>query len=337
MTAAYLAKAGKKVLVLERRETPGGQLAALSYGPGFDVAPLHPGAHLRPDIVRDLDLARHGLTRSTTPGLYWSALPDGGTLRLTADATDAATLDSIKRLSARDAARWPEFVAFMNSAAAFLDAAYATPMPRLPKVAWRSEGLPLASLALKLRRLGGRDMFRVMRSLSMSAVEFTEEWFESEPLKAAIGGLAIHGSTLGSMSAGTGYTLIHHWLNRGGLAPPHVGSRRADDCRCARCCGAGERRRSCARRPALRSILVDQQRVTGVRLASGEEIRAGIVISGADPRHTLARPRRRAGTAAGVRLAHAIDPHARLRCQGPRADRRHARPARRHDRRGAEH
>ncbi len=100
--------------------------------------------------------------------------------------------------------------------------------------------------------------------------------------------------------------------------------------RCRRAAG------SCARRRGVARILVDQQRVTGVRLASGEEIRAGIVISGADPRHTLARPRRRAGTAAGVRLAHAIDPDARLRCQGARADRRHAWPARRHARRGAD-
>ena len=75
VTAAYLAKAGKKVLVLERRETPGGQLAALSYGPGFDVAPLHPGAHLRPDIVRDLDLERYGLKLSTTPGAIAHAAP----------------------------------------------------------------------------------------------------------------------------------------------------------------------------------------------------------------------------------------------------------------------
>ena len=61
-------------------------------------------------------------------------------------------------------------------------------------------------------------MFRVMRYLPMSAREFGEEWFESEPLKAAIGALAIHGVTMGSMSAGGGYTLIHNWLNRGGLA-----------------------------------------------------------------------------------------------------------------------
>ena len=106
------------------------------------------------------------------------------------------TLESIRQFSAADAARWPEFVAFMDRAAAFLDAAYRTPMPRLPNVGF-AEGWPLAKLAWTLRRLGGKDMFRVIRAMSMSAVEFTEEWFESEELKAAIAAVAIHGHTLG--------------------------------------------------------------------------------------------------------------------------------------------
>ncbi len=217
VAAAYLARAGKSVLVLEKQDVAGGQLAARPVF-GNDALALHPSAQLRPDVIRDLGLAQHGLRDAGgADAAYGSVLPDGGLLHLSGSATDAATIESIRALSARDAARWPEFVAFMNSAAGFLDAAYRTPMPRLPKVEWRSEGLPLASLAWKLRGLGRRDMFRVIRSLSMSSIEFTEEWFESEPLKAAIGALGIHGQTLGSMSAGTGYILVHHWLNRGGL------------------------------------------------------------------------------------------------------------------------
>jgi phytoene dehydrogenase-like protein len=287
VTAAYLAKAGKRVLVLERREIAGGQLAAVNVGAGFEGPALHPAGTLRPGIVRDLDLARHGLaTAATADPVYWSVLPDGGMLRLAANATDAATLDSIRRLSTRDAESWPEFVRFMNTAAAFLDAAYATPMPRLPKVNLRNEGLPLAALALKLRRLGAKDMFRVIRSMSMSAVEITEEWFESEPLKAAIGGLAIHGLTLGSMSAGTGFTLMHHWLNRGGLAHcvrPSGGSSITDALVAALRASGGQLRTSAG----VAQILVENQRVLGVLLANGEEIRADVVISGADPRHTL--------------------------------------------------
>ena len=286
VTAAYLAKAGRKVLVLERAEVPGGQLAARRLWPDVEVPALHASGHLRPDIVRDLDLERHGLRRAAASGgAYVSLLPDGGSLRLTTDAGDAATIESIGRLSARDAARWPEFVAFMYGAAGFLDAAYRTPMPRLLRSELVREGLPLTSLLLRLRRLGRKDMFRVMRSLPMSAREFTEEWFESETLRAAIGALAIHGVTLGAYSAGTGFTLIHNWLNRGGLAhrPSRGGASLTDALVSAVRAGGGELRMS----SAVERILVDKQQVQGVRVAGGEEIAASLVVSAADPRTTL--------------------------------------------------
>ena len=285
VAAAYLAKAGKRVLVLERNAAPGGQLAAGMLGAGFDAPALHPGGRLRPDIVRELDLARHGLSATSaaeTP--YVSLLPDGGTLRLTSRADDAATLDAIRRLSSRDAARWPEFVAFMNAAAGWIDTVYRTPMPRMERSEILANGLPLASLLLKLRRLGRKDMFRVIRSLSMSAQEFTDDWFEAEPLKAAIGALAIHGVTLGAYSAGTGYTLMHHWLNRGGLAHGKAGGGSITDALVAAVkVNGGELRTSAA----VAQVPVEKQQVVGVRLANGEEIRAARVVSAADPRHTL--------------------------------------------------
>lgn len=250
---------------------------------------MHAGS-LRPAIVRELDLARHGLPAGAAANdagpAYSMTLPDGGTLQLTSRAGDAATLDSIRRLSTPDAERWPEFVEFMDAAAGFLDAAYATPMPRLPKVDWRADAWPLASLALRLRRLGGKDMFRVIRAVSMSAVEFTEEWFESEPLKAAVGALAIHGVTVGSMSAGTGFTLIHQWLNRGGLAHRTNGAdavKLRDALVAALRTHGGELRTDAP----VAQILVEHERVQGVRLANGEVITAPLVVSGADPRHTL--------------------------------------------------
>ncbi|MDH4165276.1 MAG: NAD(P)/FAD-dependent oxidoreductase [Gammaproteobacteria bacterium] len=286
VAAAYLAKAGRKVLVLEQRATAGGQLAGATLASGVVVPGLHPAGQLRPAIVKELDLARHGLTAHTAEAAYVAALPDGGSLRVVSSAYDASTIDAIRRLSPRDAERWPEFVGFMDRAAAFLDTAYATTMPRLPKIELRSDGLPLASLALKLRRMGGKDMFRVMRSLSMSAAEFTDEWFESEPLNAAIAGVAIHGVTLGAMSAGTGFTLIHNWLNRGGLAHRTVagGPRGLTDALAQAVQANGGEIRTGAE---VVQILVEHQRVLGVRLATGEEITAAAVVSSADPRRTL--------------------------------------------------
>jgi phytoene dehydrogenase-like protein len=285
VAAAYLAKAGRKVLVLERAASPGGQLAAGMLGADFEAPALHPGGQLRPDIVKDLDLARHGLaTADAANAPYVALLPDGGALRLTSRTDDSETIEAIRRLSPRDAARWPEFVAFMNSAASFIDAAYRAPMPRMDRSELVAHGLPLASLLLRLRRLGRKDMFRVIRSLSMSAQEFTDDWFEAEPLKAAIGALAIHGVTLGAYSAGTGYTLMHNWLNRGGLAhgkPSGVGITPA--LVAALRAAGGDLRTSVS----VERILVDRQRVTGVRLTNGEEISARQVVSAADPRHTL--------------------------------------------------
>lgn len=283
VAANYLAKAGKRVLVLERRAIVGGQAATETFGANFSVDALHAGGQLRPDIVSDLDLTRHGLPESKSEPLI-SLLPDGRQLRLTADE-DAETLASIRAFSGRDAGRWPEFVAFMNEATAFLDAAYRTPMPRLPHVSL-SEGLPLAQLGLKLRSLGPRAMFRVIRMLPMSALELTEEWFESDALRAAIGAVAVHGATLGPMSAGSGYTLMHNWLNRGGPGHKRVEGgvgRIADALVTALKSRGGEVRASAD----VKTILTDDLRVRGVKLASGEEIAAPIIMSGADPRHTL--------------------------------------------------
>jgi phytoene dehydrogenase-like protein len=285
VAGAYLAKAGRKVLVLERNAAPGGQLAPGMLGPGFDAPALHPGGRLRPDVVSDLGLARHGpAVAGSTSDPYVALLPDGGTLTLSPRAADAHTIEAIRRHSPRDAARWSEFVAFMDTAAGFLDAAYRTPMPRMDRGEIVAHGWPLASLLLKLRRLGRRDLFRVVRSLSMSAQEFTDEWFEAEPLKAAIGALAVHGVTLGAYSAGTGYTLIHNWLNRGGLGHPGTAGASIPDALVAALRAAGGELRTSA--PVAR-ILVERQQVTGVRLGSGEELRAATVVSAADPRSTL--------------------------------------------------
>ena len=283
VAANYLAKAGKRVLVLERRAIAGGQAATESFGDGFQVDALHAGGRLRPDIVSDLELERRGLPKSTSEPLI-SFLPDGRQIRLSAEL-DAETLGSIKAVSARDAERWPEFVAFMNEAAGFLDAAYRTPMPRLPHVSL-SEGMPLAQLGLRLRRLGSRNMFRFIRALPMSALELTEEWFESDVLRAAIGAVAVHGATLGPMSAGSGYTLMHNWLNRGGPGQARVEGgigRIAEALVTALQARGGELRTSAE----VTSIINEDQRASGVRLAGGEEISAPVIVSGADPRHTL--------------------------------------------------
>jgi phytoene dehydrogenase-like protein len=283
LTAAnYLAKAGKKVLVLERRAIAGGQAVTEPFFNGERVDTLHAGGQLRPDIVHNLAL---GVPASVGDPLI-SILPDGRQLRLTADAGDQQTLASIGGFSKRDKERWPEFLAFMSQATGFLDAVYRTPMPRLKSIRLTGDGLPLAKLGLKLRRLGKKDMFRVIRALPMSALELSEEWFESDEVRAGVAAVAIHGATLGPMSAGTGYTLMHNWLNRGGLGHgrPDGGVGRIADALAAVLKSRGGEVRLSA---DVQNVLVDDSRARGVRLMDGEEILAPNTVSAADPRHTL--------------------------------------------------
>jgi phytoene dehydrogenase-like protein len=277
VAAAYLAKQGKKVLVLERRAIVGGSVVTESFGDNFSVDALHTGGTLRPDIIKALHLASHGLQADSVRRPFISLVPGGSHLTLAAE--------SIKRVSAKDAARWPEFVRFMDKSAKILDKAYATIMPRLPMDFGIKEGFGLLELGLELKLAGRKDMLNFIRALPMTAQELVEEYFESEIVKAAVASLGIHGLRLGPMSAGTGYTLIHNWLNRGG--PSHVNVGRAGEITSALAkvvkVSGGEIRTQAE----VAKIKIENQIAKGVVLANGKEISADQVLSSADPKHTL--------------------------------------------------
>lgn len=283
VAAAYLAKQGKKVLVLERRAIVGGSVVTESFGDNFSVDSLHTGGTLRPDIIKDLKLASHGLQPDSAPQPFITLLADGSPLTLDAE--------SIKRISEKDAARFPEFVRFMNKAAQIMDVTYATIMPRLgtlprlPMGFGIKEGYGLLEWGLELKLAGRKDMLNFIRALPMTAQELVEEYFESEIVKAAICAVAVHGSTLGPMGAGTGYTLIHNWMNRGGLAHKNVGKAGEITSALANVVKAfgGEIRTE----SQVTSIRVENQVAKGVVLANGEEISANVILSSADPKHTL--------------------------------------------------
>jgi phytoene dehydrogenase-like protein len=190
----------------------------------------------------------------------------------------------------------------MDKCASILDTAYATLMPRLPMNFGIKEGFGLLELGLELKLAGRKDMLNFIRALPMTAQELVEEYFESEIVKAAVASLGIHGLTLGPMSAGTGYTLIHNWMNRGGLslAPlvpsghsPHfqgkwgepeggIGVITSALAKAVKSFG-GEIRTEAE----VAKIKIENQIAKGVILANGEEISADIILSSADPKHTL--------------------------------------------------
>lgn len=282
--AAYLAQKGKKVLVLERRDIVGGQVVTESFGDGFRVDSLHAGGSLCSDIIKDLKLASFGLQPAGTRQPFVSLQADSNHLVLDPDPAKAA--ESIKRFSSSDAAAWPEFVTFMKQVTRFINTAYATIMPRLPAGFNASEGIGLAKLGLDLRMMGGNDMMRIVRGMPMTAEEFVDEWFESEVVKAAVASLGIHGFTLGVFGAGTGFTIMHSWVGRGGMShsPVAGGVGKITEALAGAVKSAGGEIRTNAE---VKAIRVDMFSCKGVVLANGEEIAAKNVISAADPKRTF--------------------------------------------------
>ena len=280
VAAAYLAKQGKKVLVLERRTIVGGSLVTESFGDGFRADSVQTGGTLRPDIIKDLKLA---LPKVSQRSAFISLQPDSHPLTLDPDLLKAA--ESIKRFSEKDARRWPDFVRFMNISAKILGKAYATIMPRLPMNFGVKEGFGLMQMGLNLRLAGRKDMLNFIRALPMTAQELVEEYFESEVVKAAVASLGIQGFALGPMGAGTGYTLIHNWMNRGGMAHVNVG--KAGEITTALANAVQTYGGEIRTNAEVACIQVENQVAKGVVLSNGEEISANVILSGADPKHTF--------------------------------------------------
>ncbi len=260
--------------MLERRSNVGGSVVTESFGDGFTVDSVQTGGMLRSDIIKDLKLS---LPKVAERPAFISLQPDGNHLTLDAE--------SIKRFSEKDAARWGEFVRFMNKSAKILEKAYSTIMPRLPMNFNAREGFGLMELGLNLRLAGRKDMLNFIRALPMTAQELVEDYFESEVVKAAVASLGIHGFTLGPMGAGTGYTLIHNWMNRGGLAHVNVG--KAGEITSALANAVKKFGGEIRCDADVASIKVENQIAKGVVIASGEEISANVILSSADPKHTL--------------------------------------------------
>ena len=281
VAAAYLAKQGKKVLVLERRDIVGGQVVTETFSDGFTVDSLHAGGMLRPDIIKDLKLSLPAMGERKP---FISLQQDSNHLVLDADPAKAA--ESIKRFSAKDAANWLPFIEFMKKVTKFMHSANAKIMPRLPLGFTFSEGMDLAKLGIDLRMFGGPDMMRIIRGIPMTADEFVDEWFESDVVKAAVASIGIHGITLGTFGAGTGYTLMHNWANRGGLSHVSVngGIGKITEALASAVKSFGGEIRTNAE---VKSIQVDTFTCKGIVLANGEEIAAKNVISAVDPKHTF--------------------------------------------------
>jgi phytoene dehydrogenase-like protein len=286
VTAFYLAKAGFKPLVLERREQVGGAAITDEFYPGFRCSTLaHAAGPLRPGIVRDLQLEKHGL-KFITPEVGVTALtPDGRALSLYEDAQKSA--QEISAFSQKDASKYPALQESLCKMGKVIAEALVTTPPNID----HPSGGDLWSMlqtGRALRNLGKRDMYRLLRWGPMAVADLVAEYFETELLRAVIAARGIFGTSLGPWSAGSSLVL----LIRAAADSSPAGSA----CFAAGGMGALTQAMASAAKAAgaeIRSgaevieIRVKGGAATGVLLSTGEEINARAVISNADPKRTL--------------------------------------------------
>ena len=287
VAAATLGRAGRRVLVLDSADAIGGPSRAFEFAPGFRAAPLGLDAGwLPPAVARAIGMGIGDLA-DTEPSIGVTVAGTDEPLSLACDPRQAA--ERIRRLSPRDAERWPEFVAKLRALAGFLEALYQLPPPDLDAGLSLGELGPLLGLGRKFRSLGRDDMTELLRVLPMSVQDFADEWFESELVKAAIAAGGIRDIRQGPRSGGTSYVMLHYLVGAPAGSIRTRGWWRDGPDAFTVTAEALARRYGVGIRPGahVARILVKDEAVKGVVLANGDELAAATVISTADPARTL--------------------------------------------------
>ncbi|MGA7684809.1 MAG: FAD-dependent oxidoreductase, partial [Terriglobales bacterium] len=217
VTAFYLAKAGFKPLVLERRSQVGGAAITEEFHPGFRCSTLaHSAGPLRPSVVRDMQLERHGLKLTTSDVSTVSLLPDGRALVLFADLKKAA--QEIAQWSAKDAAAYGDFATALTKIGKVIGEALLLTPPNIDNPS-SGDLWGMLKTGRSVRNLGKKDLYRVLRWGPMAVADLVAEFFDTEPLRATIAARGIFGTFLGPWSAGSALVL----LLRAAADPPPSG------------------------------------------------------------------------------------------------------------------
>ena len=285
--AAYLAKAGKKVLILERRHVLGGAAVTEEVFPGFKFSVCsYVVSLLRPEIIRELDLPRFGLHIIPLDSAF-APMEDGNYLAMYADP--ASTRDELKRHSLRDADAYPEFGNVMYDMAFGVKNILGMTPPDLANPGLR--GLKtLAEFGKHLQGRGKSWFHDFTKIMTMSAVDFLDEWFETDIIKALFSLNGIIGTMLGPRSPGTAYVLLHHYMGELDGAFTAWGWQRGGTGMVSESIAGAARHFGAEIRcnAPVAQVIVKNGEAVGVALqsgegASGEEIHAPIIVSGADP------------------------------------------------------
>src|SRR6184192_1359880 len=286
VNAAYLARAGKRVLVLERRHVLGGAAVTEEIFPGFKFSVCsYVVSLLRPEIIRELDLPRHGLEILPLDGTF-TPMPNGDYLWRVND--HAKTRREIARHSKLDAEAYDEYGTAMIEMARFvkpiLNMTPPDPLSLDPR-----ELMKLLFLGRRFRGLADEDRYNQVQLMTMSTVDFLDQWFETDVLKETMAASGIIGTFLGVRPPGTAYVLLHHYMGEidgafrsWGLVRGGTGAISNAIAGAAREAGVEIRTEA----PVAR-ILVRSGDATGVVLANGDEIAADLVLSSVDPNLTF--------------------------------------------------
>ena len=286
VNAAYLAKAGKKVLVLERRHVLGGAAVTEEIIPGFLFSECsYVVSLLRPEIIRELDLPRHGLEILPLDGTF-SPMPDGNHLWRMND--HAKSIREIRRHSRVDAEAYDEFSKMMTPMCRFVKPMLSM-VPPDPTTLNPRDLKQLHFLIQRFRELSSDERYTLIQLMTMSSADFLDQWFETDVLKATMSASGIIGTFLGIRSPGTAYVLLHHYMGEIDGAFRSWGFSRGGTGAISNAIAAAAREAGVEIRTKapVGKILVKEGRAAGVVLQSGEEITANVISSSVDPHLTF--------------------------------------------------
>jgi len=281
--AAYLAGAGQRVMVLERRAMVGGAAVTEEFHPGFrNSSCSYTVSLLNPRIIADLDLAGHGLRMVERPYANFLPLPDGSAFRF----GGKLTAGEVSRLSPRDAERLPEWFAMLERVVAILRALATETPPNVSDRFVLADWLASLSVARKLKGLDMRGRRDLLELFTRSAGELLDDWFEAAPLKAVLGWHSIVGNFASPYTPGSAYVLLHHVFGEVNGQPGAWGHAVGGMGAISEAIAAEARRRSVEIRcnAGVEQVRVRDGRTAGVVLADGTVIEAKRVVAGVNPK-----------------------------------------------------
>src|SRR5256885_17005770 len=284
--AAYLARAGKNVLVLERRHVLGGAAVTEEVFPGFKFSVCsYVVSLLRPEIIRDLDLPRHGLEILPLDGTF-TPMPSGDYLWRVND--HGKTHREIARHSKLDAEAYDEFGKAMQAMCRFVKPILGM-VPPDPATLNPRGLMKLLFIGRRFQGLTSDDKYNHVQLMTMSAVDFLDQWFETDVLKATMSASGIIGTFLGVRSPGTAYVLLHHYMGEIDGAFRAWGFARGGTGAISNAIGDAAREAGVEIRmeAPIAKIRLKNGQATGVVLENGDEIEADVGSSSVDPRLTF--------------------------------------------------